>query len=233
MTQKPYNMKRERSKNMIINELKNGPKRFTDLQNETGLSAVGLNDTLKMMKNENIVESVLIDDKQKYRLTKKGENIIEKYSYLSNDINAIRFRYGTHIRDYSRLWGSILSSELNWGIESDLTLDNDIKDLNLLEPNDVAEIEKFVYEKLAKNINKDKVKKVENGKMILGFSIDYNELVKSIKEKALAYYNHISEEEWKLLEKIDGSPDCLTEKEGKRLVILRKKTYEKIKKLDY
>ena len=69
--------------------------------------------------------------------------------------------------------------------------------------------------------------------MVLGFSIDYNELVKSIEGKSLAYINNMSKEEVRLLGKIDGSPDSLTEKEGKRLVVLRKKTYEKIKKLDY
>ncbi len=112
-----------------------------------------------------------------------------------------------------------------------LTFSGQSPDVNKTETNDTFKTNKVEFKDLV--INKDKVKKVENGKMILGFSIDYNELVKSIKEKALAYYNHISEEEWKLLDKIDGSPDCLTEKEGKRLQALRKKTYEKIKKLDY
>ena len=65
--------------------------------------------------------------------------------------------------------------------------------------------------------------------MVLGFSIDYNELIKSIEQKSLDYINHMTKEEIKIVNKIDGSPDCLTEKEGRRLKVLRKKTYEKIK----
>ena len=179
-----------------------------------------------------MVETILVNDKQKYRLVKKGE-IIEKYLYLSYDIDAIRYRYGMHYRDYSTLWNSILASQLDWGIESDLTVDNEIKDLKLLSPKDVMDVEELIFRKISNNIKAKKVKKVEFGKMVLGFSIDYNELIKSIEQKSLDYINHMTKEEIKIVNKIDGSPDCLTEKEGKRLQALRKKTYEKIKKLDY
>jgi len=232
MVKQPYGTKREKSANKIINSLKKEPKRFTELQKETRLSAVGLSDTLKVMKNYNMVETILVNDKQKYRLAKKGE-IIEKYLYLSYDIDVIRYRYGLHYRDYSTLWNSILASQLDWGIESDLTVDNEIKDLKLLSPKDVMDVEELIFRKISNNIKAKKVKKVEFGKMVLGFSIDYNELIKSIEQKSLDYINHMTKEEIKIVNKIDGSPDCLTEKEGKRLVVLRKKTYEKIKKLDY
>lgn len=233
MTQKTFSMKRERSKSKIINSLQKEPKRFKDLQKETGLSAVGLSDTLKVMKDDNMVETILAGGYNKYRLTKKGETIIEKFLYLSYDIDAIRSRYGEHHRDYSTLYNTIVASGLPWGIESDLTLDNEVKDLKLLQPKDVIEIEELVFKKIYNNVKKRKLKKIQFGKMVLGFNIDYNELVKSIEGKSLAYINHMSEEEVRLLGKIDGSPDSLTEKEGKILVILRKKTYAKIKKLDY
>lgn len=226
-------MRRERSKGLIIKSLEKEPKRFKELQSETELSAVGLSDTLKVMKDENMVETILEGRNNKYRLTKEGENVIEKFLYLSYDINAIRSRYGEHRRDYSTIYNTMLASRLPWGIESDLTLDSEIKDLKLLQPKDVIEIEELVFKKIANNLKKKKTKKVEFGKMILGFSIDYNELIKSIEKKSLAYINHISKEEIKLHEKFDGSPDSLTEKEYKRLEKLRNKTYSKIKKLDY
>jgi len=232
MAKQPYGTKREKSVNKIINALKKEPKRFNELQKETGLSAVGLSDTLKVMKNYNMIETILVNDKQKYRLGKKGE-IITKYLYLSYDIDAIRYRHGMHERDYSSLWNSILASQLHWGIESDLTVDNEIKDLKLLSPKDVMDIEELIFRKISNNIKAKKVKKVEFGKMVLGFSIDYNELIISIKQKSLDYINHMTKEEIKIVNKIDGSPDCLTEKEGKRLQVLSKKTYEKIKKLGY
>ena len=233
MASKTTSMKRLRSQSKIINSLQKGDKRFTDLEKETGLSPAGLNGTLKVMKKENVVETILVKDKQKYRLTKKGENLIEKYLYLSYDIDAIRTRYGAHYRDYSTLYNSILASGFSWGIESDLTIDNEIKDLKLLTPKDVIEIEELVYKKIANNLKHKKVKKVQNGKMILGFSVDYNDFQKSIKQKSLAYINHMSKEETKILGKVGGFFDDLTEKEYKRLQELREKTYEKIKNLKY
>lgn len=233
MASKTTSMKRLRSKSKIINSLKKGDKRFTDLQNETGLSPAGLNETLKVMKQENVVESILVGNKQKYRLTKKGENLIEKYLYLSYDIDAIRSRYGEHYRDYSTMYNSILASGFSWGIESDLTIDKEIKDFNLLSPKDVIEIEELVFKKIANNLKNKKLTNVQNGKMILGFCVDYNDVQKSIKQKSLAYVNHMSKEEVRILNKAGGFFEDLTEKEFKRLEVLRKKTYEKIKNLDF
>ena len=233
MQAKNYNMKRERSRNKVLISLQKDPKRYVDLEKETDLSPAGLSKILKIMKEENVIESILVDGKAKYKLTKKGTISLEEYRTLSYDINEIRTRGGKHHWDYSTLHGTILSSGLNWGIESELTLDNDVKDLKLLQPKDVIEIEELVFKKINNNLKKRKLKKVQFGKMVLGFCIDHNDLIKSIKEKSLAYINHMSKEEGKIFSKIDGSPDSLTEKEVKRLEVLRKKTYEKIKKLGY
>jgi len=68
--------------------------------------------------------------------------------------------------------------------------------------------------------------------MVLGFSIDYNELMQSIKENSLTYIEHISKAEQKLLRKMDDEIENMTSAEMKKLEILRKKTYEKIKNLN-
>lgn len=232
MSTKNYNTKREKSRGRVMRFLKE-PKRFTDLQKETGLSPAGLNEALKIMKEKKEIKLVLVEGKPRYMLTNKGKISLENFLALSFYIDEIRTRGGIHHWDYSTLQGTIVSSGLNWGIESDLTLDNDVKDLKLLQPKDVIEIEELVFKKINNNIKKRKLKKVQFGKMVLGFSIDYNELVKSIEKKSLAYINHMSNDEAKILSKIDGSLDSLTKEEVKRLDELRKKTYEKIKKLDY
>ena len=66
------NMKRERSRNKVFIALKNESKRFTDLQKDTTLSAVGLTSILKILQNEGEIKLELIDNKKKYMLTKKG-----------------------------------------------------------------------------------------------------------------------------------------------------------------
>ncbi len=100
---KNLTIKREKSQSLVVKSLLNTPLRFNELRKKTNLSSRGLTETLKLMKTGNIVEPVIIEDKPKYRLTKEGENMIEKYLYLSLDIDQIRFRDGVHFRDYSTL----------------------------------------------------------------------------------------------------------------------------------
>ena len=232
MITKINDTRREKSRYNVLKSLENEPKRFKELQKETELSAAGLSKILKILTSEKKIEPTLIEGKPRYKPTKKGIISFEDYFTLSYDIDEIRSRGGKHFRDYSTLWGSIISCRLHWGIQSDLILDKEMNELNLLHPKDVIAIEELVFKKIAKNIKKRKLNEEQFGKIVLGLSIDYNELVKSIKEKSLAYINHMSKEESKISGKIDGSPDSLTEKEIKRLEVLRKKTYEKIKNLD-
>ena len=67
---------------------------------------------------------------------------------------------------------------------------------------------------------------------MLGFSINYNEIIKSIQKKSLAYVNHISDEEIKIWKKYDMFLNDISAKDSEKLAKIRKKTYEKIKDLD-
>jgi len=219
--------KREKSAYKVIIELRKGAKRFKDLEEATRLSPAGLNETLKMMKKNRMIEKNIVDKKQLYRLTGKGENYNPSISY---DITPIQLRSGSNYRDYSRLRMDIRSRGFDWGIESVMTVDKDIENLKLLEPKDVMEIEELIYKKMKKNMVKNK-KIINNGKMVLGFSMDYNEIRKSIDQKSLEYVDNMSKEEAKLLMKRNEYPEEFTIKDEKRFEVLQKKTYEKIKKL--
>jgi predicted transcriptional regulator len=221
-------MKRERSRNKVIIALKNEPRRFTDLQIETKLSAVGLTSILKILLKEKEITLELIGNKKKYKLTKKGTLSASDLNFMSIDLTNIASRNGKYYHTYSRLQPSMLSSSLPWGIESDLTVDNGIDSLNLLTRKDVSEIEKLLFQKLVKNFPKKQVNEKCIGKMILGFTIDSTELVKSIKKQSLDYYENISKEESKLLGKYEDDAESMTEKELKRMNTLREKTRKKL-----
>ena len=105
--------------------------------------------------------------------------------------------------------------------------------MNLLSSGDVSDIEEFIFEKLSKNIPKKQLDDKKIGDMVLGFSIDYQKLLDSIKQQSLLYSKHITKGEKSLLEKKDDDFESFTAKERNRLVVLRKKTYEKIKKLNF
>lgn len=217
---------------MVLNALKIKPQGFGSLEKSTGLSAAGLNDIRKILLNEKLIESTIIDGKKAYKITEKGTISLGSYPYLAHLINAIHSRDGKYHYDYSRTTGSIMSLDLPWGILTDLTYDKELEDLNLLSQNDVLEIEKLLYEKIRNNIKKRKLNKEQIGKMVLGFYIDYNEVIKSFKEKSLEYSDNSFEEEWELRTKMDGDPESFTAKEAQKLTKLREKTYEKINKLN-
>jgi hypothetical protein len=224
---KENTMKREMSVSKVIRELRKGAKRFKDLEEDTGLSPAGLNETLKMMKQNRMIEKNIVDKKQLYRLTGKGEEYNPSISY---DVTPIQLRSGSIYRDYSQLRPEINFYEFSWGIESVMEIDEDVDDLKILQPKDVIEIEELIYKKMKNNMIKNK-KIINNGKMVLSFSMDYNEIRKSIDQKSLEYMENMSKEEANLIMKKVEDPDEFTDKEGKRWIALQKKTLEKIKKL--
>jgi len=225
-------LKREKSRLMVFVALKDEPKRFTDLEKDTGLSAVGLTSILKILLKEKEIVLELLNNKRKYKLTKKGTISVSDLNFLSIGLANIKSRNGKYYSTYSRLNPSILSSLLPWGIEDDLTVDTEIDGLNLLKRADVSEIQELLFRKISKNISKRKLDENLIGKMILGFTVDYPELVQSIKKQSLDYMYNISKEESLLLNKYEDDPESLTKKEYKRMNVLRGKTYEKIKKLN-
>jgi|TARA_B110000495_G_C22753040_1_gene441159 predicted transcriptional regulator len=226
-----HNIKRERSRNKIFIALKNEPKRFTDLQKDTGLSAVGLTSILKIMLEEKEIKLDLIDNNKKYKLTKKGTISGSDLNYMSIGLTNITSRNGKYYPMYSQLKPLMLSSSLPWGIDSDLTVDGEIDSLNLLTRSDVFEIEKLLFKKILKNITKRKLNEKLYGEMILGFSIKIPELIQSIKKQSLDYMENMSKEELSLLNKYEHDPESMTQKEFARMNILREKTRKQLQNL--
>ena len=232
MENKASHPRRELSRNKVLNSLRKFPKRSKELLKDTGLSVAGFNEIRKILLDEKLIDHTLINGKEGYTITKKGITTLKNYPYLAYLIDNIHSRDGRYHSDYTTTTGSILSLNLSWGIHSDLTYDKDMGKLNLLSPKDVIEIEKLLFDKISNNIKKKKLHKEQIGKMVLGFDINYIEVLKSIKEKSLAYCDNSFKEEWDLRLKESGDPEELTEKEQKKLSALQKKTYEKIKKLN-
>ena len=225
--------RRERSRNMVKNVLKIEPKRFTDIEKETGLSAAGLNEIRKILLEEKEIVLEVIGKKAVYRLTKKGEKSFDSAFLISHTVKGIIQNNGTHYPNTSENTQSLTSLNLPWGIDSDLIVDESIDSLNLLSSGDVSDIEEFIFEKLSKNIPKKQLDDKKIGDMVLGFSINYQKLLDSIKQQSLLCSKHITKEEKRLLEKKNDDIESFTAKERNRLIVLRKKTYEKIKKLNF
>jgi len=224
-------IKKEKNQKIIIELIRKEEMSFTQLSSKVPFSQTTLTKHLKILsKNKNIVKGIL-NGNEVYKLTKKGKKSFSDLFNLVHDMEKIRTRGGKHFRDYSYLHVSMLGLDVPWGIESDLTLDKELCEEKLLTRKDVSDIEEFIFKKFVKNLKKKELSEDKSGEIVLGFSIDYNKLLKSIKEDSLAYSGHMSKEEIDLRHKWSEHPDIVTSRELKRLQELRKKTFEKIKKL--
>ena len=221
--------RRQRSRNKVIIALKSEPMRFKDLLEKTKLSAAGLDEIRKILLEEKEIVRELDGKKTVYRLSDKGKKSLDTVFLISHDIDKIVKNEGIHHPHTSENTIQLSLSNLPWGIDSDMIVDKEIDSLNLLSSSDVSDIEEFIFQKLSKNIPKKQLDDKKMGDMVLGFSINYQKLLDSIKQKSLLYSKHMTKQERKLLEKMDDDIESITDKDRKKLETLRKKTYEIIK----
>lgn len=216
----------------IIQELSTGPKRFKDLEESLEMSHTTIAKHLKELENKREIEKTIENGNSAYKLSKKGKRTLSDFINLARDVERIRARGGKNFRDYSNLSNPMAFAILPWGIESDLTLDKNLIGTNLLNPEDVNEIERMVFEKMMHNIQNKKTGKNKNsgGEMVLGFKIDYAKILRSIDEDSLLYFDNPTKKEYDILEEMENGIGMKEEQE-RRLTEIRKKTYEKIKEL--
>jgi hypothetical protein len=223
------NPRREISRNKVLISLERKAKRTKDILKDTKLSPAGWNVIRKILLEEREIEHTLIDGKEGYQLSDRGIISVNNFNNLPFSIDEIRSNDGKSYRDYSTLCGSIMSSSLPWGIISNLSIDKNIEKLQPLLPNDVIEIEELIFNKIMFNIKKRKLNKIANGKIVLGFDMDFSDLQKSFDANSLKYYDSMSKEESNLLNKYEVDPESLSQKEFKKMNDLRTKTRKKIK----
>nr|MCH9657448.1 hypothetical protein [archaeon] len=135
-----------------------------------------------------------------YILTRKGEKMLFKMTTLDMIIGKIQDDDGKYHHDYSGAKASMELSGNVWGIQDDLVIGKDIgeKD-NPLLPDIVRSTQAHIFREIksaAKN-NLIKLDEKKKGQMVLGFVIDYDDLVKSINDDSLSHYGKIAEKETK------------------------------------
>lgn len=223
-------MKKEKNQNKIIELINLGEKTNKQLQSTLPFTHTTLAKHLKDLTKRREIKKGIRNGEVVYKLSDKGIITLNDISHLSAYLEEIKKRGGEADFDYSRIQLELISSSLPWGISAHLIIDKDLKKLELLTREDVREIEKILFKKLAHNLKRKKLKtKINSGELEIGFNINYSELLKSIDKDSLNYFEIMSDEESKLLFKFDDDPESFTNKDKKQLQKLREKTYEKIK----
>ncbi len=173
---------KEENSAKILSLLKDGPQRFTFLQNESSLSPAGLTKILDRLMEKRKIKKILKDNKMAYELSSSVK--LEELISLGSIINKIKDKGGHSYLDYS-ISRNLPPDKVPYGIESHLVIDKNLDNakLNPFTKKDVYEIEEFIYKKIANKIRSKKLRSDESkeGTIVLGFRIDYNELIYSIK----------------------------------------------------
>jgi len=186
----------------IMQELMNGPKRFTDLQKNTELSATGLTKILRRMRDETkTIQQIQQKNRLVYTITKSGKRAYHESLEFGMWLNSIQDRGGHYIQDYSGMRGEMYASELKWGPEDDLIIDKKLDGkANPISRELALDLQKFIFKKLYDDTQKRKIVFDESldGMIALCFYFDYKGLRESIKNNSLKLQNSITKEEFEI-----------------------------------
>jgi len=167
----------------LINE---EPRRFKDLLELTGLSPTGLTNVLQELEKQNKIKKMSKERTSPYKVTSRGISYADLF-HLGNVYHQMKKNGCKYIFDYSSLWTDI-TPYYSWGILSHFIVEKRIiEGLQLLSSEDHKEIEKFVFNKISKNVKEKQIKYNESkkGKMLLVLEFEYPDLIKSIEENTL------------------------------------------------
>jgi len=182
---------KELNRSGVMTCLKDEAKRFKDLKKMTGLSPMGLTKILSGLEEEGLIGRKTEGRWSSYILTRKGEKMLFKMTTLDMIIGKIQDDGGKYHHDYSDAKGSMELSGLVWGIQDDLVIGKDIgeKD-NPMLPGIVRSTQAHIFREIKSAVKNNLIKLDEKkkGQMVLGFVIDYDDLVKSINDDSLSQY---------------------------------------------
>ena len=174
---------REENRNKILSLLNKESQRFSSLEELTGYSPAGLTKILYELLEKKKIIKIVKDNKLFYSI-KKGIRL-DEILFLGRILYEIKERGGKIYIDYTQSREDLPPEKVPWGIESHLVLDKNIDDKNLnpISKKDVTEMEQWLFKKIMKKVKKKRIKvdEEQEGTIVLGFRIDYSELISGIK----------------------------------------------------
>jgi len=208
-----------------------GPHSFSKLEEITQLFPGTLNAVLNDLEEDKKIERITHERKMAYAITKKGRGTIVELGILGVEATDLMQKGGVYLEDYSNWRGTMYFYDLPWCMQDDLILDKNLKKLNPITKETATELQKLLYRCIKEDAKKRRIHLdgTKDGKVILGFNIDYKGLVKSIEEQSMDYLEIMSDREENLWAKIDSG--TLKKKERDELDKLRQMTRVKLRRI--
>ncbi len=229
---KRFSHAREMRKASILRLLDDkGPHSFSKLEKITQLFPGTLNAVLLDLEGDNKIERIAHEGKMAYAITKKGRGTILELGIIGFEASEVMQQGGAYFEDYSNWRGTMYLYDLPWGMQDDLILDKNLKKQNPITKKTVSELHTLLYRCIKEDVKKRRIRldETKDGKVILGFNIDYKDLVESIKEQSMDYLEIMSDKEEKLWGKIEDG--TLRKGEKDELDKLRQRTRVKLRRI--
>lgn len=221
---------RDIRKTSILRTLdEHGPQAFNDLQRLSNYYPATLSSLLDDLESEGKIEQIIHQGKPTYTITKKGKGTIIELGILGVEATEIMQKGGIYHDDYSGEYNEMKYFwRLEWAIQDDIVFDHSLKKINPISSETARAVNKLLYHLIKEDVKKKIITLdgTKNGKIILGLTIDYKELVKSINEQSMYYLENMSKEEHDFFDKIGDR--TLNPTEQVILDNMRKRTRAKI-----
>lgn len=190
--------RKQKNEHRVLSALdQEGPLTFTQLQQKTGLSSVGLIKILaRLVQNEKIFKPK--DDRMAPYQIKKSGTSAKDLLYLGYTVDELKSNDAKYYIDYSdNIQSEHTKYDLPFGILSHLFLHKDIGKLyNPFLKKDIFEFEANIFKKIKDNIKNKKINLIKlkddtGKKIVIAFEFDYNKIIKKIDELSEKEVNDI------------------------------------------
>ncbi|KAF6246369.1 hypothetical protein C6990_09590 [Nitrosopumilus sp. b3] len=220
---------KELRKNRFLSLLEAEPLPFSELERQYGKGPSSANRLRKELEDEKKIELVIYQHKKAYAITKKGKNSLLSFGIIGMLINKILVNGGLYHEDYDNIRGSMYYYDLPWGIQDDLVYDKKLSKNNPITKETANNLHQTLYRNIIEDIKNKNIKldDAKDGKIILGFILEYKDLVKSIKEQSLDYLDIMSQKEKDILAIFEDGK--VTKEESEELKRLRNITKAKLR----
>lgn len=180
---------KDEHKKEIISILEHhGPQRFNQLKNLVKRNAAGLKTTLDDLLEDKLIEYKVDENTGKvfYHLSTKGKREFHDFMTLPFTLSWIEKNNGKSMPDYSGFQFDMWFCYLPWGIRDDLIVSKEIDEkINPITKELVTEIQELLFKRIRSNLKSQNLEQLRSikGDIVLGFDINFEELIKSIEHK--------------------------------------------------
>ena len=220
---------RDMYKGKVLQILKGDPLPFNEISRRTKIWPAMLTSILVDLVKDKKLEQVPHEGRLAYKITKNGIKTIVDLGILGVEATEIMQKGGIYHDNYSNQYGEMQYYwQLAWGIQDDIVYDKSLQKLNPISEDTARAVNKLLYQLIKEDVKNRKIilDANKNGKIILGLTIDYQDLVKSINEQSMYYLENMSKEERNFFDDIGDR--TLNPKEQARLDDIRKRSRAKI-----